>query len=341
MNKKKSTMDDIAKELKISKVSVYKALNDKHDVSDELKQKVFDCAVRLNYKYIDPLTKLCRHFYYIIPKRFMTSTEQFYFGIFKELSKILSEIGSTIEIHIADSDFNPVEFNNNIKAYHFDKAKTYGVFWAGIISPQTLESFLNIKVPIICIDNFIQNTAGSFIYIDDYHAGYEMTEFLIKKGHKNICFVIETTISTNLDKFYGFQKALHEYQIPFTPSMHINLSLANMQNFRYFTLPHPLPSAMLFDSDYSAQNFMITMINQGYHIPEDFSVASFDNTSLCEETIPRLTSIGVEPHETAKAAYRVMLKRLSSSVLKPYMMILNSSITIRDSVGVYKEKSYE
>lgn len=333
MNKKKVTMDDIANELNISKVSVYKALNDKHDVSDELKKRVFDCAVKLNYKYIDPLVKFCRHFYYIVPKRFMTSTEQFYFGIFKALNKLLSDLGATIEMHIADTDFDPKNFDNNIKTYQHDKSKTYGVFWAGIIPSITLEAFLNISIPIICIDNYIQNTTGSFIYIDDYHAGHEMTEFLIKKGHRNICFVIETSISTNLDKFYGFQKALQENQIPFSQSMHINLSLASMQSFRYFSLPEPIPTAFLFDSDYSAQNFMITMINKGHRIPEDFSVASFDNTNLCEETSPRLTSIGVEPSQIAKAAYKVMLKRFSSSQLKPYMVILNSSITIRDSVG--------
>ncbi|MDI6452807.1 LacI family DNA-binding transcriptional regulator [Peloplasma aerotolerans] len=341
MNKKKVTMEDIANELKISKVSVYKALNDKHDISEELKRKVFDCAVRLNYKYIDPLVKQCRNFYYIIPKRFMSSTEQFYFGIFKELSKILSDIGATIEIHIADQDFSPKDFNTNVRAYRHEKAKTYGVFWAGIIPAQTLESFLDIDIPIICIDNYIQNRTGSFIYIDDYHAGYEMTEFLIQQGHRNICFVIETAISTNIDKFYGFQKALYEYKIPFTPSMHINLSLANMQNFKYFNIPSPLPTAFLFDSDYSAQNFLITMISKGYDIPKDFSVASFDNTSLCEETIPRLTSIGVEPKEIANAAYRMMLKRLSSTHIKPYMMILYSSITIRDSVGTCRETSIE
>lgn len=339
MKKKKVTMEDIAKELNISKVSVFKALNDKHDISEDLKKKVFECAIRLDYKYIDPLAKQCRNFYYIIPKRFMTSTEQFYFGIFKELSKILSDIGATIEIHIADEHFSPKVFDTHISAYRPDKSRTYGVFWAGIIPAQTLQAFLDIYIPIICIDNFIQNKKGSFIYIDDYHAGYEMTEYLIKQGHHNICFVIETSISTNMDKFFGFQKALHAYKTPFLPSMHIDLSLANMQNFRYFTLPSPLPSAFLFDSDYSAQNFLITMISKGYHIPDDFSVASFDNTSLCEETIPRLTSIGVPPMEIAKSAYHMMLKRLSSTHIKPYMVVLNSSITIRDSVQENKVTS--
>lgn len=337
MKKKKTTMEDIAKELKISKVSVYKALNDKPDVSADLKKRVFDCAVRLNYKYIDPLVKQRRNFYFIIPERFISSTEQFYFGISKELGNIFSGIGATMEIHIANQDFSPKEFDAKVTAYRSKKDKLYGVFWAGIIPTQTLDAFLSLNIPIICIDNYIQNKSGSFIYIDDYHAGYELTEYLIKQGHHNICFVIETEISTNMDKFYGFQKALHEHKIPFNANMHINLSLANIQNFRHFTLPSPLPSAFLFDSDYSAHNFLITMISQGYRIPQDFSVASFDNTSLCEETVPRLTSIGVESKEIAQAAYRTMLKRVTSTQLRPYMMVLNSSLHIRDSVGPHKE----
>ncbi len=329
---KKVTMQDIAKKLNISKVSVFKALNDKHDISDELKQKVIDCAISLDYKYIDPLTRYGRFFYYIIPKEYTASTEQFYFGIYKSLYDLLTKKGISIEMMTADDDFSVKDFHNIIENYHPHKINLYGVFWVGPISNQKHNEFIDLNIPIVCIDNYIQNTNGSFIYIDDYHAGLSITQYLINNGHRNICMVNDNKASTNIDKYFGFRKALYQNNIQFTENMHIKLSLAVMENFKYFKLPEPTPTAFLFDSDYSAKNFMMVMISKGYKIPEDFSVASFDNTRLSEETVPTLTSIGVLASEIADSAYKVMLKRLSSKILRPYMMILTSTISKRDSV---------
>lgn len=332
MEKKKTTMEDIAKQLNISKVSVYKALSNKSDISDDLKAKVNAKAIELRYKSVDPLTKLCKHYFYILPRQFVTSTEQFYFGIYKELSKILSEKGATLDIHIADDDFSIADFEKTVKTYRYNATHQIGYFWAGVITYQMIEAFAQLALPLICIDSHLSRSKGSFIYIDDYHAGYEITEYLIQKGHRDICFVIDVSSSNNLDKLYGFQKGLKTYNIPFRDEMHIGLSLANMENLKHFVLPKPLPTAFLFDSDYSAQNFIITAINQGYQIPEDFSVACFDNTPLCEETIPRLTSIGVSSYEIAETAYRMMLKRLKTTNLRPIMSVLHSPIAERDSV---------
>lgn len=328
MKYKKTTMEDIAKKLNISKVSVYKALTGKQDISEDLRQKVLDCAISMNYKLIDPLTKLCRNFHFITPKRFSTSTEQFYNGIFLSLAKLLNNIDITLENHIADDLFDVRKFISERKFHH----EYFGVFWAGIIPPKILDAFLDANIPIICIDNYLQKSNGSFIYIDDYNAGFNITEYLIEHGHKDICFVIETDVSSNVDKLYGFKKALHMHNISFKPEMHIEISLSKMENFIDFKLPNPLPTAFLFDSDHSAQNFMISTINQGYKIPEDFSVASFDNTRLCDETVPKLTSIGPNRDEVVRACYRTMLKRLSTSTLRPYFTIVSSNLTVRDSV---------
>ncbi|QWB95429.1 LacI family transcriptional regulator [Mycoplasmatota bacterium] len=333
MKTKKTTMQDIANKLNISKVSVYKALTNKQDVSEGLKKRVFNCAIKMNYKLIDPLTKNCRRVYYLIPKKFTKSTEQFYYGIFQAISKLFTNIGITVEHTIVNDDFSVKKFINNIKTYHKDDLNNFAVLWAGYIESTKLNEFLNLDVTIVCIDSYIQNSNGSFIYIDDYHAGYEITKYLIENGHKKICFVISPEVSTNMDKFFGFQKALKESNIPFTHDMHIDISLGDMHNFSKLELPDTLPTAFIFDSDLSAHNFMLTMTHQGYKIPEDFSVVGFDNTYVCEETTPKLTSIGVSNDEIASAVYKVLLKRLSSSILKPYMLFLKSNIKIRDSVS--------
>lgn len=333
MKHKEITIEFIAKQLNISKVSVHKALTNKDDVSAELKQRVLDFAVANNYKLLDPLTKLCREFYYITPQRFIFSTEQFYNDIYIELQNHLAAIDIRLEHVIADSSFTVEDF---IKHRNHKQRSPYGVFWAGFITESLLKDFTNQGIPIVCIDNYMDDSKASFVSIDQYHAGYRITDHLIKQGHERICFVIETAISSNVDKFYGFQKALLMNGITFDENMHINLSLSKSKNFMQFELPNVMPSAFLFDSDHSARNFMISMVGRGYSIPDDFSVASFDNTRLSEETVPKLTSIGATRKDIIRSCYRVMLKTLETNT--PQVIVVDTILNIRDSVKA-KEKS--
>ena len=321
-------MEDIAKQLNISKVSVHKALAGKSDISEELRRKVIDCAIANNYKFIDPLTKLCRTFYYITPQIFNFSSEQFYNGIFIDLQNHFANLDVSIENYVAENDFSVKSF---VQRQNYRNDQMFAVFWAGIIPDKILKDFNDFNIPLICIDNYIEDSSASYVYIDQYHAGYNITEYLIEAGHREICFIIETSISSNVDKYFGFRKALYTHNIPFKDSMHINLSLSKIDNFRKFKLPQKMPSAFLFDSDYSAQNFMIMMMSKGYSIPKDFSVASFDNTKLADETTPKLTSIGAARDDITKACYRAMLRTLSKQ--SPQSVLVNTTLFERQSVA--------
>ncbi|MFA5692949.1 MAG: LacI family DNA-binding transcriptional regulator [Acholeplasmataceae bacterium] len=328
MKNKKVTLEDIAKKLNISTVSVYKALSDKQDISDDLKKKVLDMAIKMNYKLIDPLTKLSRKLYYLTPERFSFSTEQFYNGIFLEMKKSFNLIDINLESYIAARDFSVQNF---IRERELLRETNYGVFWSGIIPDKILNDFIQNNIPLVVIDYYLPNVLSTFIQIDDYQAGFDITEYLIKLGHHDICFIIETDVSTNADKYFGFRKALHMNKILFEKRMHINLSLSNMDSFLKFTLPEKMPTAFLFDSDFSAKNFMIIALNQGFNIPEDFSVASFDNTKLCEDLTPTLTSIGPNRDDISKSSYKAMLKLMSKPQRRHVNIKLYSEIEIRNS----------
>ena len=51
MENKKTTMQDIATELKISRVTVSKAFKGSTEISTETKEKIFQVAKELNYNY--------------------------------------------------------------------------------------------------------------------------------------------------------------------------------------------------------------------------------------------------------------------------------------------------
>lgn len=329
MNKKIVTMADIAEALHISKVSVHKALNNRHDISDELKQKIINKASEMGYSSMDPLTKLCRHYFYLIPSRFHISTEQFYIPIYAKLQDYMRSIGCTLEMHEINGAFSVSRFLSSTQKF---LQKNYCIIIAGQASDEVLKDFESSGVPCVCLDYYSDKHKLNYLYLDNYHAGYYLTNYLIQCGHRRICFFIDiNSATTNADKYFGFRKSLVENGIPYSRSMHINLSLSNLSSFTKLELPTPEPTACIFDSDYAAANFIIAMSSRGYKIPEDISIASFDNTALCMETIPRLTSVGVEIKAIIENCYHILLKALKNPS-KRYTFTISPQIFIRDSV---------
>ena len=52
-----------------------------------------------------------------------------------------------------------------------------------------------------------------------------------------------------------------------------------------------MPTAVITINDYVASGIIRSAMEHGYRIPQDISVASYDNTQIAELLTPRLTSI--------------------------------------------------
>ena len=77
---------------------------------------------------------------------------------------------------------------------------------------------------------------------------------------------------------------------------------------------------------------------RGIFVPEDISVIGFDNNTLCENCHPRLTTIGQDAAERARAAVKA-IQNLKEGSCEATMQILPVQLIIRDSVR--EETIYE
>jgi LacI family transcriptional regulator len=81
----KISMEDIAKELGISKVSVSKALSDKEGVSEELRNRVKEVANHLGYRINNSARSLKTNRQFnigiLISEKFIMDKEAYYFSV--------------------------------------------------------------------------------------------------------------------------------------------------------------------------------------------------------------------------------------------------------------------
>ena len=323
---KKVTMDSIAKLLNISKVAVFKALNDQPGISDKLRSEVKRTARELGYNYVSTKFKNTLNFLFLIKKDFLLMTsEQFYTMIYYYLNVETENLNHRLSILFFDSGDDPLcSLKNRLKS-----EQIAGVYIAGEVEAPILEQLGALNIPLVFIDFYSPLYDYTYIYSDNYHLSYILTQYLFKNGHTKIGFVGDRKATSSIcDRFLGYRKALIENDIPYVPAWYIPYNI-EQATVNHEILPEVLPTAFICHCDSAAYKLYMLLKMRNYSVPDDVSVISFDNTDLCNNISPTLTSIGVSKATIARKSFNAMLDLLTN---KRNTYLLKPVLTERQSV---------
>ncbi len=323
---KKVTMESIAKELNISKVAVFKALNDQPGISEKLRGEVKKTAKDMGYNYVNTKLKNNLKFLFLIKKDFFLMTsEQFYTMIYYYLNIETENFNHQLSILFFDSGKDPLSsLKNRLK-----NEQIAGVYIAGEVETSLLEQLDKLKIPLVFIDFYSPLYDYPYIYSDNYHLSYILTQYLFKNGHSQIGFVGDRRATSSIcDRFLGYRKALIENDIEYKPQWYIPYNI-EQATVSHEILPQTLPTAFICHCDSAAYKLYMLLKMRNYSVPDDISVISFDNTELCNNISPTLTSIGVSKATIARKSFNAMLDLLNK---KKNTYLLKPIITERQSV---------
>lgn len=325
---RKITMGKIATDLGVSIFSVYRALNNKKGVSEELRKRIKDHASVLGYVNRSiPVEDLKKRFiFFVNQKFFLAPSGQYYSEIFYFLSSECNQTNSLLQIAFLEPEDTIDKMQSVIASIHPD-----GIFFAGEIDHSIIEYIAKIDVTTVYIDYYAPQYSCNYVYIDNYHLSYSLARHLISKGHSAIGFVGDIYQSSAIaDRYFGYAKAMSEARFPIDEAWYINLN-PDQSNEVIELKSETLPTAYLCCSDAAAQRLYIAIAEKGLKIPEDISVISFNNTPLCEMLTPKLTSAGPQTDYFAKKAFNAMIECLNNQ--NTHIQIqLKTFLTERDSV---------
>jgi LacI family transcriptional regulator len=328
---KKVTLQSIADQLSISKVTVYKALNSQPGVSRELHQKILDIATSTGYlaSYL-PSQVQSWNFAFVTPRRFFAEQEMFYTNIFYHINKRCLADKSQLTLFVIDS----TDEKEGLLPTALSHGDFNGIFVGGEMSDVFLLALSEQGLPIILIDYYSDKITCDTILTDNYISSYLLTRYLIKRGHQRIGFVGRITDTHNIaDRYFGYRKALLFAGLEY----HDDWNVVNNDpvNFMYsldFAVPTSLPTAFVCHCD-NAAYYMIQKMNLlGLSVPDDVSLVAFDNTDLAKSIRPSLTTIENSRESFANQAYETMLKRLTRKATHAYRVLLSTPIIERESV---------
>lgn len=327
---KKVSMQKIADEIGVSKVTVSKALNNKEGVSDELKEKIFKVADRYGYILPDYGQRKTIKIAVIINSRFVSTTDsgKFYMKMYEKIAAGLREYDTfcmmlTPTIETAISDLEMIT----------DKEMIDGVILLGVMDEEVKTIVHRANLPKIYVDIYDDSYQSDSVVSENIYSTCELTEYLIRMGHTSIGFVGTIGSTTSIsDRYLGYQRAMLEKRLPLNESWSIQDRNMNGEAIT-MELPSSLPSAFVCNCDETAYRLVRQLKDRGKRVPDDISVVSFDNDIYAELCEPQLTTVSVNFEQIGKvAAKRIMHKIRNVNKTEGKVYRVPGTIIYRNSV---------
>ena len=331
MRPQKVTLQSIADQLGVSKVTVFKALNNQPGVSRDLHRRIHEVATATGYlgTYLQGGAQGA-NFAFLTPQRFFAEQEMFYTNIYFHINKRCLSEGKQLTLFVVEhADEDAGTLPRALERGGFD-----GLFVGGEMNEAFFIALEKLGIPIVMIDYFTDRIRCDTVLTDNYLSSYHLTQYLIERGHRKIGFVGRITDTHNIaDRFFGYRKALLFAGLEYRDEW--NVINSDPVNFLYsldFTVPKDLPTAFVCHCD-NAAYFMIQKLGlMGLSVPADVSLVGFDNTDLARSIRPTLTTIENNREAFAARAYETMFKRLAHKDAHVYRVMLNAPIIERESV---------
>ena len=204
-----------------------------------------------------------------------------------------------------------------------------GIVVIGFCDPDYMYLRNHMRIPFAVYDGFCEKPERILnITIDNFEGGYQMGCHFRELGHQAALCISDNNICVDMERFCGFCKGFAPGKadlllIPMQKEQRWSFYLSNLEKFQQVT-------AVFAVSDYYAIDLMHFLIEQGFSVPEDISVAGFDDTPMCEMVTPTLTTIKQDGALRAKIAIRKLKelregKEICTEVKLPVSLVVRRS----------------
>lgn len=341
------TLKEIAVMCDVSITTVSNVLNDKPKVSEETRQRVLDVVKQTGYQ----------------PNYFaqgMRKQKTRIIGIIVEDLDLFSTppIVEAIMAYCDENNYRTILVNMRLydrwkDTWYSDEKKTQSVFQPtiqellsikvdGIIYVAGHCRYINyfdddFKIPAIIVYALSTSPKFTSVVFDDERGSYDITKYLISKGHRKIGVIAGIADNLHTQKrSLGYQKALFEEKVLYNPDW--------IKHGDWMRKSGYLQAEKLVKEDITAIFCMNDLMAAGAYdylyenniiVGQDISIAGYDNNAVSAYLRPSLTTNDIPLNKIGKTAAEYFISLLEDqldSSEKQEIIQLPCDMVIRESV---------
>ncbi len=314
-----ATLDDIARELGVSKSTVSKALSGAKDVSKAMRQTVLEKAVELGYSRGVRNTTAPRIAIFITNMSY-SKPEDFGYDIVSGFRKAAEPAGYQVELIPLD---NAMQRRSRYDEYMVFGGYCGGLFLGLSLLDPWIKDFETCKTPTVLYDNHVSgNPNVTEVGVDNIEGFAGAIGYLRGLGHTRIGYLSGALQSyVYQQRYQAFFRAMEKNGLTAEPDM--AASAYHIHECVSVNLPRLLSkgcTAVLCSSDLLAHSVMIWCRERGIRVPEDLSVLGYDDIPLCRYTMPPLSTIRQNRAELGKSAFYALSSQLNKVQLSSLLL---------------------
>jgi len=314
------TIRDIAHHAGVAVSTASRALNDKGDVSPEVRLRVKAAAQELQY-FSNP------HARALIAGRSRTLGLIIAGSSMPFLNVVLTGILDTVAAHgysimVYNTGEDPQQ---ELRAHQIlRQERVAGMLLTSVQSgSEPLRILQKEGTPFVLINRQVEDMDTDTTLGDLRHGLHELVGHLVGLGHRRIAFLADKAGRYPVnERLIGYQQALAAFGLDFDPDL---VRFFTPQCTTYYDLTcnlmttlNPTPTAIFPYNDWNAVAVVQALNDLGYRVPRDVSVVGYDDLEFVRYLNPPLTTMTQQAYQIGQAGTEILIEHILCPPEQPW-----------------------
>jgi len=323
-----SNLKDVASLAGISVTTASRVLNNRGYIGEETRNKVYDAMKQLNYQPNEIARSLFRQHTNIIGV-IVPSVSNPFFGKLTEL----------IEIYAVEKGFKILlcnSFHEKEKEIEYIQMLKSNKVDGIIIGSRTtdLGKYMDIGLPFVSIDRILSENTPC-VSSDNYQGGELATQFLIKKGCKNLVFIggspnLNLMANKRNEAFTDVCEKAGIKHMTVTTGENQFSAMDYTECIDHLFCNNPQCDGIFASSDIIAAQVIQVAAKNGRKVPRDVKIVGYDDVIISELTLPKITTVRQPIDQISRYAVNIIADEIKGEIV-PRRTVLPVSLIVRDS----------
>ncbi|MBD8497809.1 LacI family DNA-binding transcriptional regulator [Paenibacillus arenosi] len=331
-----ATIYDIAKQANVSAMTVSRVINNTGRVSEKTRTKVKQVMEEMHYIPNSVARCLVTQESKVLSLLITDISNPFFTMMARGAEDMAHKYGYRLMFGNSDENLDKErQYVEMILSMRVD-----GVLFApsNDMSIEHLRWLERQNVPFVLLDREVPGIACDTVLGDSRIGAKQLVRELIKRGHQKIALVngLEN-VSTARERRLGYEDALVEAGLPIEDSLMMNSSYVHDK--QQFSLSHWLqaepdkrPTAIFAANNMLAMSVLNKLEEEGIKVPEQISVASYDDLGMLEQVNPFISVVSQPAYEFGQQGIQLLLERIRNRNQAPTSVKLPCQVHINRSV---------
>ena len=329
---------DVAKEANVSVATVSRVLNNVPLVNEETKKRVLEAIERTGYKP----NAIARSLKMRKTNTFGIMIPDISSSYFKEVVRGVEDICNMYEYNIILCNTDSQEEKEHTYLDVLIEKQCDGILYIGRgISQELKKKMVDSKVPLVTGAIHDHEYSIPSVMVDNEKSAYDMAKHLISLGHKKIAHFSDGNHNSIIarEKEEGFRRAMAEEGLDFPKEWELMDEISMRGGYKMMdTLlkGKNRPTAVMATNDEVALGAIRRAKEEGLNIPEDISVAGFNNFNISEWVSPSITTVAQPMYDIGAVSARMLIKMINKEEVDNKNIIMPHEIIERESTAPAK-----